>query len=141
SSATFAYSEVLVGVAPALVLAATAPLRPVGPLLPWMLTGLPFDAATARSLGLVYRVGDEAASIDNECEALRHAAPEALRTTKRLARQHAGAPGREALAEMAAMSVELFCSPEATEGMAAFAGHRPPAWVGAGRPQVTTGGQ
>jgi enoyl-CoA hydratase/carnithine racemase len=128
-TSTFAYSEVLVGVAPALVLAVTAPLRPVGPLLPWMLTGTPFDAVTARALGLVHRVADEAASIDRECDALRRAAPNALRTTKRLVRQHAGASGSEGVTEMETLSAQLFRSAEAAEGMAAFRARRSPEWA------------
>lgn len=129
NNATFAYSEVLVGVAPALVLAVTAPLRPVGPLLPWMLSGLSFDATTAKSLGLIHRVAEGEATMDEECDALRRAAPGALQATKRLARQHARAPGSEVVTDMEAVSAALFRSPEAAEGMAAFLARRPPDWA------------
>jgi enoyl-CoA hydratase/carnithine racemase len=132
SAASFAYSEVRVGVAPALVLAVTAPKVGVGPLVPWMLTGEPFDAAEAHRLGLVHRVdtrGDT--SVAPECDALRAGAPGALVATKRLARQLTGGDDGSVLDAMEAMSVELFRTAEAAEGMAAFAERRSPSFANA----------
>lgn len=113
--ATFAYSEVKVGVAPALVLAVTLPKLAPGPLLPWLLTGEPFGAETAHALGLVWRVGD---SVAPELAAIAAAAPQALRTVRRLALPDVSA----ALAEAERLSAELFASEEARQGMAAFLG-------------------
>jgi enoyl-CoA hydratase/carnithine racemase len=115
--ASFAYSEVKVGVAPALVLAVTK--VPSAPLLPWLVTGEPFDAETALRLGLVTRLGD---SLDPELVAIRAAGPEAIKTVKALARTGIDLDGAERL------SAELFAGEEAREGMAAFAERRPPAW-------------
>jgi enoyl-CoA hydratase/carnithine racemase len=132
SAASFAYSEVRVGVAPALVLAVTASKVGVGPLLPWMLTGDAFDPAEAQRLGLVHRVaGDADASLRPECDALRAAAPGALVATKQLARRLTGDGGLDALDAMEAVSVELFRTAEAAEGMAAFAERRPPSFANA----------
>jgi enoyl-CoA hydratase/carnithine racemase len=130
STASFAYSEVRVGVAPALVLAVTASKVGVGPLLPWMLTGESFDAAEAQRLGLVHRVdanGD--ASVAPECDALRAGAPGALVSTKRLGRRLTGGDDIGVLDAMEAMSVELFRTAEAAEGMAAFAERRQPSFA------------
>ena len=127
-AASFAYSEVRVGVAPALVLAVTVSKVGVGPLLPWMLTGEPFDAAEAQRLGLVHRVEADA-SVGPECDALRAAAPGALVATKQLARRLSGGDGLDALDAMEAVSVELFRTAEAAEGMAAFAERRPPSFA------------
>jgi enoyl-CoA hydratase/carnithine racemase len=106
---SFAYSEVKVGVAPALVLAVTK--VPTAPLLPWLLTGEPFDAETALRLGLVTRVG---ASLEPELSAIGAAGPEAVATVKALVRDGIGLDRAERL------SAELFASPEARERMAAF---------------------
>jgi enoyl-CoA hydratase/carnithine racemase len=122
AEATFAYSEVKVGVAPALVLAVTLPKLAPGPLLPWLLTGEPFGAETARGLGLVSRIGD---GPDAELAAIAAAGPEALRTVRRLALPAVTA----ALAEAERLSAELFAGAEAREGMAAFLARRPPAWA------------
>jgi enoyl-CoA hydratase/carnithine racemase len=111
--ATFAYSEVKVGVAPALVLAVTLPKLAPGPLLPWLLTGEPFDAETAQGLGLVSRIGDSLAS---ELTAIAAAGPQALRTVRRLALPDVTAR----LAEAERLSAGLFTGDEAREGMAAF---------------------
>jgi enoyl-CoA hydratase/carnithine racemase len=130
STASFAYSEVRVGVAPALVLAVTASKVGVGPLLPWMLTGESFDAAEAQRLGLVHRVdanGD--ASVAPVCDALRAGAPGALVSTTRLGRRLTGGDDIGVLAAMEAMSVELFRTAEAAEGMAAFAERRQPSFA------------
>jgi enoyl-CoA hydratase/carnithine racemase len=116
--ASFAYSEVKVGVAPALVLAVTK--VPTAPLLPWLLTGEPFDAETALRLGLVTRLGD---SLDPELAAIRAAGPHAVETVKAVARTGIDIDAAEAL------SAELFAGDEAREGMAAFAERRPAAWA------------
>ncbi len=119
--ATFAYSEVKVGVAPALVLAVTLPKLAPGPLLPWLLTGEPFGAQTAQALGLVSRLGD---SLDPEIAAIAAAGPRALQTVRRLALPDVSA----AIAEAERLSAELFAGEEAREGMAAFLARRTPAW-------------
>lgn len=127
--ATFAYSEVRVGVAPAMVAAVTVPKVPLAPLLPWLLTGETFDASTARDLGLVTRVSDGPPSVVPETTAVLHGGPDAVRAVKRLARRLAGVDLGTTLAEMREVSAALFASAEAAEGMAAFAARRPPAWA------------
>jgi methylglutaconyl-CoA hydratase len=128
--ADFAFSEVRVGVAPAL--AASVPIAkvPLGLLLPWLVTGEAFDAATAQHMGLITRVADDPeVSLDREIAAVLQGAPEALQTVKRLARRHAGADVDAVLQDMEALSADLFRHPEAAEGMAAFFERRPAAWV------------
>jgi methylglutaconyl-CoA hydratase len=128
--ADFAFSEARVGVAPAL--AASVPIAkvPLGLLLPWLITGESFDAATAQQMGLIARVADdEEVSIEPEITAILRGGPSALQTVKRLARQHAGADVDTVLKEMERLSADLFRHPEAAEGMAAFLERRPPAWA------------
>jgi len=126
----FAFSEARVGVAPAL--AASVPIAkvPLGLLLPWLVTGEPFDAATAQRIGLIARVAHDAeVSIEPEVTAILRGGPSAIRTVKRLARQHASADVDTVLKDMEALSADLFRHPEAAEGMAAFFERRPPYWA------------
>jgi enoyl-CoA hydratase/carnithine racemase len=128
--ASFAYSEVRVGVAPAIVTAVAVPKVPLGALLPWLLTGERFDAAVAQRLGLVSRVaGDDGASLAPELGAIRSSGPKAVRAVKGLARRLSGANIDETLREMEELSAALFADEEAVEGMAAFAERRTPAWA------------
>jgi len=135
SKATFAYSEVRVGVAPAIVTAVSLPKAPLGLLLPWLLTGEPFDAELARELGLVTRVAPDAPTLEPEISAILASGPNAVQAVKPLARRLPATAVHEQLEEMAELSAQLFAEPEAVEGMAAFSDRRPPAWaVPAGGP-------
>jgi enoyl-CoA hydratase/carnithine racemase len=129
-SASFGYTEVRVGVAPALVGALAMTRAGGSALLPWLLTGRTFDVAVAVGLGLVTDAveGDGAAELDALVDALLAAAPGAVQTTKALARRLVPADVPALMDEMKVLSSQLFASAEATEGMSAFGEHRPPAW-------------
>jgi enoyl-CoA hydratase/carnithine racemase len=123
---TFGYSEVRVGVAPAMVAAVALQKVPLGQLLPHLLDGEPFDAERARQLGLVAAVADDAGPT---VASLLRGGPNAVETTKRVAREFAGASVADLLREAETLSATLFASPEAQEGMAAFTGRRAPRWA------------
>ncbi len=132
TASTFAFSEVRVGVAPAMILVPA--LRVMDPrfLARMTLTGDRFDARQAADAGLLSAVVDDEAALDawvaGQTDALRQAAPGAVRATKALLR---GLPGRgwaESLSEAARTSAALFAGAEAAEGMAAFLEKRRPAW-------------
>ena len=128
--ASFAYSEVKVGVAPALVMAVALPKVPAGSLLPWLLTGDTFDASIGHRIGLVTRVADDdACALDPEVEALLQAAPGAVSVVKQLVRQQQGVDVETLLDSMQEQSAMLFRSDEAKEGMSAFVERRRPAWA------------
>jgi enoyl-CoA hydratase/carnithine racemase len=131
-AASFAFSEVRVGVAPAIVGGIALRKVPLGPLLPALVSGEVFDAEEARRLGLVTAVAEDAAGeVDRRCAGIVAGAPGAVATTKALARRLSGAESLDPmLAELEALSAELFSSDEAREGMAAFAERRPPSWAG-----------
>lgn len=131
---SFAYSEVRIGVIPAL---ATVPLagRVDGRLLNrFVLTGEVMDADTARRIGLVTDVvAPEAidAELDLVLTGLRAASPTALAAARRLPGAAAGAVPRsplQALEEASRLSAEFFASAEAREGVAAFLERRSPSW-------------
>ena len=123
-SITFAFTEVRIGVAPAII---TAPiLRRCGwsKLAAPFLTGEVFDAAAALDMGLVTHVADDvAATVAELCRDLLLGGPKALAATKALLRRP------HTMAELQALSESLFTSDEGREGMAAFAEKRPPRWV------------
>jgi len=124
-TSTFAYSESRVGVAPALVMAVTVPTAQLRALTPHLLTGAVFDATVAKGLGLVHLLN---VPTDDVLESLAHGAPHAQATIKRLGRQWAAPDMDGLIAEMTALSGDLFAAEEALEGMAAFAERRTPAW-------------
>lgn len=134
-SASFGYTEVRVGVAPALVGALGMTKAGGSALLPWLLTGRTFGSAVAAGLGLVTDAvdGDGAPELDTLVDAVLAAAPGAVRTTKGVARRLVPVDVPALLDEMEQMSRDLFAGTEAAEGMTAFAEHRPPAWADAGR--------
>ena len=129
--ATFAFTEVLVGVAPALVGAIAMAKLGSGGLVPWLLTGQTLDLAGAERVGLVSHVadGDGTAEIDSLVDAVGAAAPGAVRVTKLLVRDFVHVDVANVITEMTALSARLFDSPEAAEGMAAFAEKRSPSWA------------
>jgi methylglutaconyl-CoA hydratase len=136
ATSSFGYAEARVGVAPALVMAVTTQVRSSRAVMPHLLSGDTFDAASAEALGLVNEVvrnGLEAA-LDRIVADLRSGAPGAQRTIKRLGRQWEHHDMDALLDEMTTLSAELFAGEEAREGMAAFAGRREPSWRAGGAP-------
>lgn len=129
-STTFALTEVRIGVAPAII--AVPILRRVAPsrIAAAMLTGESFDAATARQIGLVTHVSnDAAATVDDLCAGILRGAPTAVAATKRVLHSVASTDRSDAFDSMANLSNEMFNSPDAAEGMAAFAAKRLPNWT------------
>jgi methylglutaconyl-CoA hydratase len=124
TQATFAFSEVRLGVTPAIISVVCLPrLRHVD-ALELFLTGEPFDAARAAAAGLVTAVADDVdAALARYVAQLRLGAPRALGEAKRLVR------GPLDFAAMERLSAEFFTSEDAREGIAAFFEKRPPAWA------------
>lgn len=130
-SATFGFTEVRVGVVPAVISVTTLPLLTPRAASELYLTGEVFDAARAAEVGLLTRaVPDDAldAEVDRLVAALRQAGPESVRETKRLLARPPRPLG-EVFAELLDLSESRFASAEALEGMRAFAEKRPPSWT------------
>ncbi|WP_461000750.1 enoyl-CoA hydratase-related protein [Streptomonospora sediminis] len=135
ADATFAFSEVRIGVVPAIISVPVAARMHDRQLARYFLTGETFDAAAAAAAGLVTcavpreELGPTSSAV---LEGLRSAAPRALSATKDLlARAGAVAPGERAaeIARMAELSAEYFAGEDAAEGRAAFLEKRSPNWV------------
>ena len=130
--AMFAFSEVRVGVAPAVI--SVACLRVMRPrdAAELMLTGARVPAARVLAAGLLTAVvpADELdAHVAAWCAELTQGGPDAVRHTKQLLRRVPTMPRDEAFAYAAEMSARLFASEEAAEGMTAFTERRPPSWA------------
>jgi methylglutaconyl-CoA hydratase len=130
--ATLSFSEVRVGVIPAMISVVVLPKLGVHQTMRLFLTGARFDAAAALGYGLVHRVvpaAGLAAAVQEEIDAIALGGPNAVTEAKRLVRTVARLPMDEAFAYAEAKIAELFASPEAAEGMMAFVGKRKPKWA------------
>jgi enoyl-CoA hydratase/carnithine racemase len=129
---TFAFTEVRVGVAPAMILVPALRVADRRFLARTTLTGERFTARDAAAAGLLTAVVDDEAGLNawvaEQTSAIATAAPGAVRATKGLLRSLPGRGWADALSDAAAQSAELFAGEEAAEGMAAFLEKRKPAW-------------
>jgi methylglutaconyl-CoA hydratase len=129
ASATFAFSEVRIGVVPAVISAVVRPRMLPHVAHRLMLTGEVFDASAAAAGGLVDlavpddRVDDVVAA---QLTALTAGAPTALAETKRLLRD--GTPPLR-FDDLLELSARFFAADDGQEGIAAFREKRPARWV------------
>jgi methylglutaconyl-CoA hydratase len=136
-SATFAFTEVRIGVVPAVIAVTVLPRLLPHAARELLLTGETFDAARAAAVGLV----DTAVPADRlDAEVARYVAllrlgaPGALAATKALLQHPPGDDLDAAFAAMQELSARHFASAEGQEGMAAFAEKRPPSWTSTAPP-------
>src|ERR1022692_4109339 len=131
-SATFAFSEVRIGVAPAVISVPCLRRMPSRAAAEYFLTGEVFDAARATEIGLLTRAVP-ALDLDGETDRyaamLLRGAPGAMAATKSVLRDVPADTFADGLRRMAELSASLFGADEAREGMTAFAEKREPAWV------------
>lgn len=130
--ATFAFTEVRLGVIPA-VISATV-LRRLQPraAAELYLTGDAFDGRRAAQIGLVTATTPADAldqTVAAYCAALVQGAPRALAGAKDLLRRTPLATVSEDAAELGALSARFFQSAEGREGVLAFRAKRAPSWV------------
>jgi methylglutaconyl-CoA hydratase len=132
ASAKFSFSEVRLGLIPAMISVVVLPKLGEHQTLRLFLTGERFDASGALELGLIHRVVADAeleSAARAEVDAIARGGPIAIAEAKKLVRTVARLPEDEAFRYAEAKIAALFASEEAAEGMAAFAGKRPPRWV------------
>jgi methylglutaconyl-CoA hydratase len=121
--AVFAFSEVKLGIIPAVI--SPFVLAKIGPgaARRYFLTGERFDAETALQIGLVHEVADDLdAAVDRVVRELLSAGPHAARWAKRLVRERPDGP------ETARWIAERRTSAEGQEGLRAFLEKRAPLW-------------
>jgi methylglutaconyl-CoA hydratase len=132
SGVRFGFTEVRIGVAPAIISVVCLPKLRRGDALELFLTGERISAARAAEVGLITsEVPEEAldATVADLVGKLTAGGPGALAAAKKLVFEIPGMDREEAFASTSELSRSLFASDEATEGMAAFRDRRPPSWV------------
>ncbi|AKN75350.1 enoyl-CoA hydratase [Streptomyces sp. PBH53] len=130
TAATFAFTEVRIGVAPAVISLPVIPRTDPRALARYYLTGERFDPAEAVRLGLLTTTADDVdEALSPLLDGLRRSSPQALAETKRLLTARVLETFDRDAAELTALSARLFASPQAREGMTAFLERRDAAWV------------
>ncbi|WP_219419450.1 enoyl-CoA hydratase-related protein [Pseudonocardia nigra] len=132
ADATFAFSEVRIGVVPAVISVTVLPRLLPRAAHELFLTGETFDAHRATEIGLVNSAVpgfDLDAEVHRFVEMLRLGAPGALAATKEMLRGDRPAALRDQFAEMLELSAAFFAGEEGQEGMRAFAEKRKPSWA------------
>jgi enoyl-CoA hydratase len=119
--ATFAFTEVRLGLAPAIISMPLLPLLSARAASRYFLTGETFDAAVAASIGLVTSVTDHVQPV---LDGLRAADRQGLAATKPLTVASRLAALDGSSASMTALSASLFASPVAQAHFAAFLSSR-----------------
>lgn len=129
---TFAFSEVRLGVVPAVISATVLRRLSARAAAELYLTGEVFDGARAAEIGLVTRAvpaEDLDETVAGFTTALAKGAPGALAGAKALLRRRQGEDVRAELDVLAGESARFFLSDEGREGVAAFRDRRDPWWV------------
>jgi len=130
-NADFGFTEVRLGIAPAVI--STFVISKIGPAAArrYFLTGETFKAAVARDIGLVHEVTAPGAldvAVDRLLEALHGNGPTAVAAAKRLVREGLALSREESIENTVRAIAVLRASPEGQEGLGAFLGKRPPSW-------------
>ena len=130
--AKFSFSEVRLGLIPAIISVVVLQKLGVHDAMRLFLTGDRFEAAQAEGYGLVHRVVPADAlgeAVREEAKAIALGGPNAVAEAKRLIRTVSRVSMDEGFAYAEAKIAELFASAEAAEGMASFVQKRRPGWA------------
>jgi methylglutaconyl-CoA hydratase len=126
----FCFSEVKLGLSPAVISAFAIRKIGLSQARRYFLTAEVFEAEEAKRIGLVHEVCDDVeARVSEAVSALMTAGPKAVRRAKALAKQVAFVESRAALDLSAKVIASLRVSDEGQEGVRAFLEKRPPSWV------------
>lgn len=131
-TAMFSFSEVRVGVIPAMISVVVLPKIGIQNSMWLFLTGERFAAARAVEVGLLHRsVPADAldAAVEDVAGMIRLGGPTAVGEAKQLIRRVPGMSMDAAFRYTSEKIAQLFASEEAAEGMLAFAEKRKPRWA------------
>jgi methylglutaconyl-CoA hydratase len=130
--AAFAFTEVKLGILPAVISPYAIAKIGVSAARELFLTGARFSAERAQAIGLVHAIGDEAdldRMVAKYVNDLSTSAPQAVAAAKQLIADVSEATRSSATEQTINAIAERRVSPEGQDGMGAFLGKRPPAWV------------
>jgi len=128
----FSFSEVRIGVIPAVISVVCLPKLGAHHGMKLFLTGERFTASQAVDMGLIHRsvsADQLEAAVQEEIDMIRLGGPIAVAECKKLVRRVPLMSREDGFAETAPWSAEMFASDEAAEGMAAFREKRKASWV------------
>lgn len=131
-SAKFAFSEVRLGVAPAVISVVCLDRMSVADGYELLLTGERVSATRAHASGLLNKVvpdNELDAAVNTYVDQLRRGGPKALAATKELLRKVRTMDKQAAFDWTAELSATLFASEEAQAGMGAFLRKEPAPWA------------
>jgi methylglutaconyl-CoA hydratase len=123
--ATFGFSEVRLGIIPAVISPFVFAKIGAGAARRLFVTGERFGAETALRIGLVHEVAEDAGeAVDRIVRDILSSGPDATRAAKRLARTRPSEPE-----ELARIAAHLRAGAEGQEGLRAFLEKRSPNWI------------
>ena len=128
----FSFSEVRIGVIPAVISVVCLPKLGTHHGMKLFLTGERFTGAQAVEMGFAHRAVPAeglAAAVQEEIDAINQGGPIAVQEAKKLVRRVRQLSIEEGFAVTGPWSRSLFESEEGQEGMAAFREKRKPGWV------------
>lgn len=127
----FCFSEVKLGIAPAVISAFVNKKAVIGKVRPLMLSGVVFNAHVAHQAGLVTEVvaaGEGHTVLQKVLHNYMQCGPEAVRETKRLLNDLDTLSWAEQRSRTTTVIAERRASPEGQEGLKSFLEKREPAW-------------
>ena len=130
--AKFSFSEVRIGVIPAVISVVCIPKLGTHHAMRLFVTGARFTGAEAVAMGLAHRAVPRAVlegAVDEELDMINRGGPNAVVECKKLVRRVPQLSTEAGFEETAEWSGRMFRSEEAAEGMAAFREKRDAKWV------------
>ena len=128
----FSFSEVRIGVIPAIISVVCLPKLGTHHGMKVFLTGERFDGDQAVAMGLAHRAVEEDelhSAVQEEIDMINLGGPIAVQECKKLVRRVPQLSLADGFKETAEWSARMFRSDEGAEGMASFREKRKPSWV------------